>query len=99
MIMKIFTVKSVVSNNLLCSENSENFKEKNDEKYLILDSTDKYEGVWYGIRSKIKALNGGKELFYEKNYAKIGVNNDDEVPLNKPIKFPKLTIIIRCVFQ
>ena len=24
---------------------------------------------------------------------------DDDVPLNKPLKFPTLTIIIRCVFQ
>ena len=38
-------------------------------------------------------------MFYEKNYAKIGVNTDDNVPLNKKLKFPSLTIIIRCVFQ
>ena len=75
------------------------FKEKNGEKYLIIDSTDKYEEVWSGIRSEIKTLNGGKELFYEKNYARIGVNTDDDIPLNKPLKFSTLTIIIRCVFQ
>ena len=44
-------------------------------------------------------INGGKELFYEKNYAKIGVNTDDDVPLNQSKKFPTLTIIIRCAFQ
>ena len=43
------------------------FKDKNDEKYLILDSTDKYEEVLSGNRSEIKTLNGGKELFYKKN--------------------------------
>ena len=42
------------------------FKEKNNEKYLILDSIDKYEEVLSGIRSKIKTLNYGKELFCEK---------------------------------
>ena len=42
------------------------FKEKNGEKYLILDSIDKYEKVWSGIRSEIKTLNIGKELFHEK---------------------------------
>ena len=42
------------------------FKEKNCKKYLILDSTDKYEEVWCGIRSEIETLNGGKELFHEK---------------------------------
>ena len=52
-----------------------------------------------GIRSEIKTLNGGKELFYEKNYAGIGVNTDDDLPLNKHLKFPTLTIIFRCVLQ
>ena len=36
---------------------------------------------------------------YEKNYAKISVNTNDDVPLNKQLKFPILTVIIRCVFQ
>ena len=40
-----------------------------------------------------------KKLFYEKDYARIGVNNNDDIPLNKPLKFPTLTIIIRCVLQ
>ena len=72
------------------------FKEKNGEKYLIINSTEYYEEVFSGIRSEIKTLNGGSELFYEKNYARIGVNTDDDSPLNKPLKFPTLTIIIRC---
>ena len=42
------------------------FKEKNGEKYLILDSTEKYEEVFTGIRSEIKTINGGKELFMKK---------------------------------
>ena len=42
------------------------FKGKNDEKYLILDLTDKYEEVLPGIKSEIKTLNSGKELFYKK---------------------------------
>ena len=75
------------------------FKEKNGEKYVILDSTEKYEEVFSGIISEIKTLNGGKELFYEKNYARIGINTDDDLPLNKQLKFPTLTIIIRCVLQ
>ena len=75
------------------------FKEKYGEKYLILDSTEKYDEVFSGIKKEIETINGGKELFYEKNYARIGVNTDDDVPLNKPLKFPTLTIIIRCIFQ
>ena len=38
------------------------FKEKNREKYLILDSTEKYREVFSGIRSEIK------QLMVEKNY-------------------------------
>ena len=75
------------------------FKEKYGEKYLIIDSTGKYEKVFSGIKSEIRAFNGGKELFYEKNYAIIGINTDDDLPLCKQLKFPMLTIIIRCVLQ
>ena len=39
-------------------------KEKNGGKYLILDSTQKYEEVFSGIKSEIKTINGGKEFFY-----------------------------------
>ena len=38
-------------------------------------------------------------MYYEKNYARTGVNTDDAIPLNKQLKFPSLTIIIRCIFQ
>ena len=41
----------------------------------------------------------GKNCFMKKNYATIGVDTDDDLPLNKPLKFPTLTIIIRCVLQ
>ena len=75
------------------------FKEKYGEKYLILDSTEKYDEVFSGIKKEIETINGGKELIYEKNYAKIRVNTDNDVPLNKQLKFPTLTIIIRCIFQ
>ena len=41
-----------------------------------------------------------KSYFIKKNYARIGVNtDDDDIPLNKKLKFPSLTTIIRCVFQ
>ena len=75
------------------------FKEKNGEKYLIIDSAEKHEEVFSGIKSGIETINGGKEMFYEKNYARILVNTDDDIPLNKPLKFPMLLIIIRCILQ
>ena len=60
--------------------------------------TEKYNEVFSGIISEIKTINGGKELFYGKNYSKIGINISDDLPLNKQLNFPKLTIIIRLVF-
>ena len=75
------------------------FKEKYDQKYLILDSTEKYKKVFSGIISEFETINDGKKLFYEKNYARIGVNTDGNVLLNKKLKFPTLTIIIRCIFE
>ena len=88
--------ESVVFNNSFCYRH---FKEKYGEKYLFIDSTEKYEEVFSGIISEIKTINGGRDLFYEKNYAGIRVDTDDDLPLNKQLKFPTLTIIIRCVLQ
>ena len=79
-------------------KNGEN-DEKNGNKYLVLDLIEKYEEVFSGIISEIKTIKGGKKMFYEKNYAKLLVNTDHDVPLNKQIKFPTLAIIITCVFQ
>ena len=75
------------------------FKEKYEGKYFILHSIEKYEELLSEIKSEIKTINGGKELFYDNDYAKISVNSDDDVPLNEILKFPTLIIIIRCVFQ
>ena len=82
-------------------------EEKNGNKYLIFgDSVNenkgllkKYTDVWDGIKYEIIAINGGKENHYGKDYMKIKFNSDDDLPLNKPLKFPTLTIIIRSVFE
>ena len=81
-------------------------EEKNGNKYLIFDSVDenkevlkKYADVWDGIKNKIKAINGGKENDYGKDYMKIKFNSDDDLPLNKLLKFCLMTIIVRCVYS
>ena len=75
------------------------FKEKNDDKYLILDSTKEYESVWSEIKSEIKRINGGKEVFYEKSYCKVGINTEDDLPMNESLKFLTLTVKFNLVFQ
>ena len=59
----------------------------------------KYADVWDGIRYKINIINGGKENDYRKDYMKIKFDSDDDLPLNKPLKFHAMTIIIRSVFE
>ena len=102
MIEKFSNCENIHSINLLyliIHSAKSHFKEKYGENYLIIDLIEKYEEVWSGIKSEIKTLNDGKELFYEKNYARIGINIDNDLPLNKPLTFPTLTTIIRCVLQ
>ena len=39
------------------------FKEKNGEKYLILDPIDKYEEVFSAIKSEIETINSGGRMY------------------------------------
>ena len=47
---------------------------------------------------KIKEVSND-ECDYEKDYMKIKFNSDDDLPLNKPLKFHLITITIRSVFE
>ena len=78
---------------------------KDANKQLIIDSTDenkgllkRYNDVWGGIGNKIKEVSSG-ECNYEKDYMKIKFNSDNDLPLNKPLKFHLMTITIRSVFE
>ena len=48
--------------------------------------------------SKIKKLDDDW-LEYTKDYMKIKFNSDDNLPLNKPLKFYQMTTTIRYVFS
>ena len=74
-------------------------------KLLVFDSTDenkelikKYNDVFNGIEDKIKEINSN-ECDYEKDYMKIKFNFDDNLLLNKPLKFHLMTITVRSVFE
>ena len=80
-------------------------EEKGVNIYLIFDSTDenkellkKCNDVWNGIRDKIKEISSDK-YDYEKDYMKIKFNSNDNLPLNKPLKFDLMTITFRSVFE
>ena len=76
--------------------------EKNGNKYLTIEKYDdvlkKYDQVFAGIKYHIKKIDDS-EVDYDKNYMKIKFNTDDDIPLNKVLYFPTITVIIRCVFK
>ena len=106
-IKKIDDCENIYSVNplyLLINHANGYIEKKGVNKYLIFDSTDenkellkKYNDVWNGIKNKIKEVSSG-ECDYEKDYTKIKFNSDDDLPLNKPLKFHMMTIIVRSVF-
>ena len=81
-------------------------KEKDGSKYLIVALTDynnnvlkKYSEVWKGIKNQIVKINNGLGGEYDKAYMKIKFDSDDDLPLNKAMKFYDLTVIIRSIFE
>ena len=112
-IKKIDDYESIYSVNplyLTIVHASRYIEEKDVNKYLAFDSMElhstdgnkellkKYIDVFNGIRNKIKKISGD-ECDYEKDYMKIKFNSDDDLPLNKKLKFPNITITIRSVFE
>ena len=78
---------------------------KNGNKYLTLVSTDKnkevltkYTELWDKIKNLIE-YNSIKAGEYEKDFMKIKFISDDNLSLNKILKFHNMTITIRSVFQ
>ena len=75
---------------LIINQVSGHIEEKNEDKYWIFndsvnenkESLKKYAYVWDEIKNEIKAVNGGKEKDYGKDYMKIKFNSDDDLPLN-----------------
>ena len=62
-----------------------------DNKYLIFDSTDE--------NKELLKRHDDDWLEYTKDYTKIKFNSDDNLPLNKQLRFYQMTITIRCVIS
>ena len=109
-ISKIGSCENVYSVNLfylLVNHANGYIEEKSGNKHSILDDyvnenkalLKAYANVWDEIKSEIKTINGGgKGNDYGKDYMKIKFNSDNDLPLNKPLKFHAMTIIIRDLF-
>ena len=59
----------------------------------------KYTELCDGIKNEIEIINGGKAGEYGKDFMKIKFDSDDDLPLNKQLKFPTMTIVVRFVFE
>ena len=91
---------------LLIGELDGFIEKKAGSKYLNISLTYnnndvliKYAEVWSGIKDQIKKINDGQIGEYDKDYMKIKFDSDDDIPLNKILKFRISTIIIRNVFE
>ena len=90
---------------LLVDETDGFVEEKEGNKYLNVAFTDgnsevlkKYAEVWSGIKDQIRKINDGRSGEYKKDCMKIKFDYDDNLPLNKILKFRILTIIIGNIF-
>ena len=80
------------------------FAEINRNKYLTLvpaneseEKIKKYEEMWIKIRNLIRSITKNLNDCDEK-YIKIKFDSDVELPLNKNVEIPILTIAVRTVF-
>ena len=101
-----YNINSVNPLYLLIGKLHEFIEEKEGSKYLNISLTYnnndvliKYAEVWSRIKDQIKKINDGSVGEYGKDYMKIKFYSDDNLPLNKILKFCILTIIIRNVLE
>ena len=100
-----WNVNSVNPLYLLINKIDGYFEKINGVKYLnIVDTVKnndifkKYDQIFAGIKHHINKIDGS-EIVYEKGYMNIKFLSDYDIPLNKMIYFPTVTVIIRCVFK
>ena len=65
---------------------------ENKEKIKI------YEKLWNKIRDLIRLITKNSDD-YHKKYMQIKFNSDNELPINKVIEIPTMTIVVRVVFH
>ena len=73
------------------------------KKYLVFESTNENNELLKNIMNFGMRLNGGKtskrsSAEYDKEFIKIKLNSDDNLPLNKTLKLHNTIIVIRSLF-
>ena len=88
---------------LIINKIKSHFEEVDGDKYVIINSENgeimqKYQETFNGTKEIIKRINDyNQPIKYDGNFMKIKFNTDDNIPLNKIIYFPTITIIIRSI--
>ena len=59
----------------------------------------KYAEVWNGTKDCTEKIHNNKLGEYDKDYIKIKFNSDHDIPLNKQLNFPTITVITRNIFE
>ena len=92
--------------NLLINRKDSFIEEKDGDKYLSIAFRDrnsevlkKYSEVWDGIKDCIKKINNRELGKYDKDYMKIKLNSNDDIPSNNQLNFPTIPVIIRNIFE
>ena len=57
----------------------------------------KHEKLWIKVRDLIRSITKNSDDDDEK-YIKIKTNSDDDLPLNKTIEIPTITIVVGAIF-
>ena len=102
---KFVKINSVNPLYLIFNKVNEYFEEINGNKYSTLVPTNEnnekikqYEELWIKSRDLIRSITKNSDVYDEK-YMKIKFDLDDELPLNKAIEIPSMTIDVRAVFH
>ena len=81
------------------------FEEINENKDSMLVPTNenkekikKYEKLLCKIRDLVKSITKNSD-HYDEKYMKIKFNSNNELPLNKTIEIPSMTILVRAIFH
>ena len=98
---KYVNIHNVNLSYVLIGEADGSVDKKNGNKYLTFADTnkikkvlEKYTELWNKAKSVTEKIND-KPGQYEKDYMKFKFNSDDDLPLNKVLKFHNLMVIVR----
>ena len=81
-------------------------EKSNEDKYLILVSTEKNKAVlqkhtdlWDEIKSHIETINCGKPIEYGRDFMKTRFESDDDLALGKILSFSMCVIVVGSAFK